>query len=74
MRISYNQKVADYAKMSEAQLESQLRKVQEKELEGNWEFTRRAASTSGNALQTQLNATAEINAIRQALRRKRQKK
>ena len=74
MRISYNQKVADYAKMSEAQLESQLRKVQEKELEGNWGFTRRAASTSGSALQTQLNATAEINAIRQALRRKRQKK
>ena len=36
--------------------------------------THKNKSSGGRALQTQLNATAEINAMRQALRRKRQRK
>ena len=68
-RTSFNPKVETYAKMSEKELNAELKKQQAISDENYMKFSRSAASKSASQVQAFTNADIELKAIKQALRR-----
>ena len=69
-RTSYSDDVANYAKMSTNELQSELKDLQDVSTSNYMKFTRAAASRSGSLLSTTANADTQIRMIKQVLRRR----
>lgn len=68
---AYSADVANYAKMSTADLQSELKKQQSISNENYWGFTRKAASMSGSSVSAMSQADVNVKHIQQVLRRRK---
>lgn len=73
-KASFNPKIEQYNKMTEAELTTELKKQQSISDENYMKFARSAASKSGSQVKSFAKADEEIRAIKQVIRRKKKGK